>query len=66
MLDNLIIAINECQKELKDALVDGGVDTVHDNKIRGQIMGLEKSKAIIYQVFEEKTLNDSRLEDDDE
>lgn len=51
----LIIAITECQKELTQTLVDGGFDPVSDNKVRGEISGLERAKHIIQKEFEETT-----------
>lgn len=66
LLESIILDLDQCQKELTQTLVDGGEDSVADNKIRGAISGLEKAKAIIYQKFEEQTLNDGISENEDE
>lgn len=64
MLEKIILTLNECQKELTQTLVDGGSDLSSDNKIRGEINGLEKAKALIYQVFEETNNHDISIEED--
>lgn len=66
MLEKIILALSECQKELTQTLVDGGSNLADDNRIRGEIHGLTKAKTIIYETFEEENKHAGDTEEQDE
>lgn len=65
-IQQLMIAISDCQKELTQTLVDGVEGFPEYKEIIGKINGLEISKHIIQKSFEESTQNDGSTEEDSE
>jgi hypothetical protein len=55
MIEQFTLAIEERQKELVQALVDGVENWDTYLKLVSQINGLEQSKSIIHEVFEESS-----------
>lgn len=61
----LLLRLDTAKGELLDALVSGGDDLSADNKIRGQIIGLDLAKQLMKQYFEEMSQNGDDVDEED-